>query len=139
MPGVVSSRSGARGSVRLDAGVEVEVPVNGLAQGERCHAVVRPEKLRIVPADGPTDGPAVDGVVESSVFLGTTTQIVVRLAGDVPITVLVPNADEAERQRLPGGGANVRLSWAPEHIHWCATSPDGAGEAAEDPTEAEMA
>jgi hypothetical protein len=30
---------------------------------------------------------------------------------------LVPNADEAERQRLPGGGASVRLSWAPEHIH----------------------
>jgi spermidine/putrescine transport system ATP-binding protein len=139
MPGVVSSRRGTRGSVRLDAGVEVEVPVNGLSQGERCHAVVRPEKLRIVPADGPTDGPAVDGVVESSVFLGTSTQIVVRLAGDVPITVLVPNADEAERQRLPGGGANVRLSWAPEHIHLVRSSPDGAGEAVRDPTEAEMA
>ena len=138
MPGVVSSRSGARGSVRLDAGVEVEVPVNGLTQGERCHAVVRPEKLRIVPSDGPTDDPAVDGVVESSVFLGTTTQIVVRLAGDVPITVLIPNADEAERQRLPGGGANVKLSWAPEHIRLVRTSPDGAGEA-RNTTEAEMA
>ena len=33
------------------------------------------------------------------------------------MTVLVPNADEAERSRLPGGGAPVRLSWAPEHIH----------------------
>jgi hypothetical protein len=33
------------------------------------------------------------------------------------MTVLVPNADDAERSRLPGGGANVRLSWAPEHIH----------------------
>jgi hypothetical protein len=33
------------------------------------------------------------------------------------MTVLVPNADEAERSRLPGGGARVRLSWAPEHIH----------------------
>ena len=41
----------------------------------------------------------------------------VRLAGDVPMTVLVPNADEEERGRLPGGGADVRLSWAPEHIH----------------------
>jgi ABC-type Fe3+/spermidine/putrescine transport system ATPase subunit len=100
--------------------------------------VVRPEKLRIVPADGPTDDPAVDGVVESSVFLGTTTQIVVRLAGDAPITVLVPNADEAERQRLPGGGANVKLSWAPEHIHLVRTSPDGAGAARNTP-EAEMA
>jgi hypothetical protein len=59
----------------------------------------------------------VDGQVESSVFLGTATQIVVRLAGDVRMTVLVPNADEAERSRLPGGGADVRLSWAPDHIH----------------------
>jgi hypothetical protein len=43
--------------------------------------------------------------------------MVVKLAGDVPLTVLVPNADEAERQRLPGAGARVRLSWAPEHMH----------------------
>ena len=39
------------------------------------------------------------------------------VAGDVPMTVLVPNADEAERGRLPGGGASVHLTWAPEHIH----------------------
>ena len=36
-------------------------------------------------------------MVESSVYLGTATQIVVKLAGDVPMTVLVPNADERER------------------------------------------
>ena len=57
------------------------------------------------------------GQVESSVYLGTATQIVVRLPGDSRMTVLVPNADEAERGRLPGGGANVSLAWAPEHIH----------------------
>ena len=33
------------------------------------------------------------------------------------MTVLVPNADEEERQTLPGGGAKVRLSWQPEHMH----------------------
>ena len=33
------------------------------------------------------------------------------------MTVLVPNASEAERQRLPGGGARVALSWDPEHMH----------------------
>jgi len=42
---------------------------------------------------------------------------VVLLAGDVRLTVLVPNADEAERQVLPGAGARVRLTWAPEHTH----------------------
>jgi spermidine/putrescine transport system ATP-binding protein len=118
MPGVVEA-TGAGGRVRLDVGPEVEVPVaSGLVVGDRCHAVVRPEKLEIDAVDAASNGrPSVDGEVESSVYLGTSTQIVVRLAGGVRMTVLVPNADEALRQRLPGGGARVRLSWAPDHIH----------------------
>jgi hypothetical protein len=56
-------------------------------------------------------------VVESSVYLGTATQIITDLGEGVRMTVLVPNADEAERQRLPGGGARVVLSWEPEHMH----------------------
>ena len=119
MPAVVEQVGGERTRVRLDAGVDIEAVGNGLATGERCHAVVRPEKLEIGRKEDSTrDGwPSVEGTVESSVYLGTATQIVVRLAGDVPMTVLVPNADDSERSRLPGGGANVRLSWAPEHIH----------------------
>jgi spermidine/putrescine transport system ATP-binding protein len=119
MPGQVLSANGARSVVKLDAGIEVEAPVNGIGAGERCHAVVRPEKLRNDRRDGssPDGWPSVEGMVESSVYLGTATQVIVKLPGDVPITVLVPNADEAERSRLPGGGAPVRLSWAPEHIH----------------------
>ena len=92
-----------------------------LRPGERCHAVVRPEKLRVeLGADGATGHrrpPRVEGVVESSLYLGTATQIVVDLGEGVRMTVLVPNADEAERQRLPGGGARVALSWEPEHMH----------------------
>ena len=42
--------TGGRGMIRLDTGLEVESRVDGLATGERCHAVVRPEKLRISPA-----------------------------------------------------------------------------------------
>ncbi len=118
MPGQVVSANG-RSRVKLDAGIEIDAPSNGVGPGERCHAVVRPEKLRLDPRDGgsPDGWPSVDGMVESSVYLGTATQVVVRLPGDVPMTVLIPNADEAERSRLPGGGAPVRLSWAPEHIH----------------------
>ncbi len=123
MPGEVTQANGATSRVRLDAGVEIEAPANGVATGERVHAIVRPEKLRIATdagsgsAEGPEGDPHVDGMVESSVFLGTATQIIVKLAGDVPMTVLVPNADESERAKLPGGGVPVRLSWAPEHIH----------------------
>jgi spermidine/putrescine transport system ATP-binding protein len=118
MPATVTAAGGGRGTIRLDSGLELETHVDGIATGERCHAVVRPEKLRI-DSDGrtPSGWPSVEGMVESSVFLGTATQIVVRLADQVPLTVLVPNADEQERAGLPGGGVRVRLSWAPENIH----------------------
>jgi spermidine/putrescine transport system ATP-binding protein len=120
MPGEVVQADGATSRVRLDAGLEFETSTNGrIGSGERCHAVVRPEKLRLDPRESPSPNgwPSIEGIVESSVYLGTATQVVVRLPGDVPMTVLVPNADEDERSRLPGGGAPVRLSWAPEHIH----------------------
>jgi spermidine/putrescine transport system ATP-binding protein len=130
MPATVLSANGSRATVRLDAGGEFESDNRELVSGERCHAVVRPEKLSVLRRDeaAPTGHPSVDGTVQSSVFLGTATQIVVMLAGDVPITVLVPNADEAERQRLPGGGADVRLTWAPEHIHVVKESPGSGSE-----------
>jgi spermidine/putrescine transport system ATP-binding protein len=129
MPAVVAGT----GEVKLDHGPAVRVDVDGLAPGERCHAVVRPEKLRIEKlGDGNGAGangmPQVEGTVESSLYLGTATQVVVELGAGVRMTVLVPNASEAERQRLPGGGARVALSWAPEHMHVVReSSPPEAG------------
>ena len=91
----------------------------GSQNGSGSYACVRPEKLRIEDPSAPpeADHPSVQGQVESTLYLGTATQVIVRVADDVPMTVLVPNADEAERQRLPGAGADVRLAWAPEHMH----------------------
>jgi spermidine/putrescine transport system ATP-binding protein len=114
MPGRVK-KTGQRGEVELDSGVKVSTSVDGLSRGDRCHAVVRPEKLAIGAAA--RGHPSVEGLVESSLYLGTSTQLIVQLPGEVRMTVLVPNADEAERQRLPGGGAKVKLSWSPEHMH----------------------
>jgi spermidine/putrescine transport system ATP-binding protein len=114
MPGVVK-KSGAKGEVELDSGVKVTTDINGLSVGDRCQAVVRPEKLFI--GSGSRDEPTIEGLVESSLYLGTSTQLIVRLPDEVRMTALVPNTDEEDRQQLPGGGANVKLSWAPEHMH----------------------
>jgi spermidine/putrescine transport system ATP-binding protein len=117
------------GRVRLDSGSEVRGDTGDLAAGEGCYAVVRPEKLQVEPAgtgSGGSNGvPRVEGIVESSLYLGTATQIVVGLGDGVRMTVLVPNASEAERQQLPGGGARVALSWDPEHMHLVRESPAG--------------
>jgi spermidine/putrescine transport system ATP-binding protein len=125
MPGRVT-KAGDAGEVELDAGVSVHAPVNAFRAGERCHAVVRPEKLQIRFAEDRADAQlaSVEGIVESSLYLGTATQIVVRLPDDVPMTVLVANTDEDERQRLPGAGAKVRLSWTPDHMHLVRESSD---------------
>ena len=55
--------------------------------------------------------------------------MIVRLPNDVVLTALSPNTDEAERRRLPGGGAKVKLSWAPEHMHLVRGSPGEEGQA----------
>jgi spermidine/putrescine transport system ATP-binding protein len=123
---LMPATASGNGEVRLDQGLTCPAPTGGLAAGERCFAVVRPEKLRIETAEeGGGDGAGgspngllrIDGTIESSLFLGTATQVVVDLGENVRMTVLVPNASEAERQRLPGGGARVTLAWEPEHMH----------------------
>jgi len=134
MPGTVR-KSGAKGEVELDSGVKVTTEVDSFGVGDRCHAVVRPEKL-FLGSGGPGE-PTVEGLVESSLYLGTSTQLIVRLADDVRMTVLVPNTDEADRRQLPGGGVNVKLSWAPEHMHLVRSSEgNGAGPSNVQPGEA---
>jgi spermidine/putrescine transport system ATP-binding protein len=134
MPGSVAAVNGKQVEVRLDSGPTVRASTDGVVAGGRANIVVRPEKLHVSLVEEPADAgrPNVEGVVESAVYLGTATQMVVKLAGDVPLTVLVPNADEAERQRLPGAGARVRLSWALEHMHVVAA---GGGQARAQPPE----
>ncbi|MEK6276432.1 MAG: ABC transporter ATP-binding protein [Actinomycetota bacterium] len=120
MPATVETN----GAIRLDNGPTVRSSeLNGFRPGERCFAVVRPEKLQLAAEGGDRELPSVEGTVESSLYLGTSTQIVVDLGSDVRMTVLYPNADEAARQGLPGGGARVRLSWQPEHMHLVRESP----------------
>jgi spermidine/putrescine transport system ATP-binding protein len=121
MPGKVA-KGGKSGEVELDSGAKTKANAEGFKAGDRCQAVVRPEKLEI--GDGGRGNPSVEGMVESSLYLGTATQMIVQLPGDVRMTVLVPNADEAQRQKLPGGGAKVKLSWATEHMHLVHESPD---------------
>jgi spermidine/putrescine transport system ATP-binding protein len=107
LPGEAASAT----EVRLDSGAVVAA-THDLAPGERCQAVVRPEKLVVGG-----DGPGIEGLLESSVYLGTATQLIVRFADETSLTALVPNTDDAARRNLPAPGEQVRLAWQPEHMH----------------------
>jgi ABC-type Fe3+/spermidine/putrescine transport system ATPase subunit len=81
--------------------------------------VVRPEKLVLSRGGDGAEGAgaSVEGQIESSLYLGTATQMVVRLGDDTRMTVLVPNADADARRELPAAGETARLSWSDENIH----------------------
>jgi ABC-type Fe3+/spermidine/putrescine transport system ATPase subunit len=120
MPGEVVSSNGAGAQLRLDAGPTVKtLDSGGAATGERAHAVVRPEKLVLQEAGSLADDnrPSVEGQVESSLYLGTATQMVVKLGDGTRMTVLVPNADAEARRDLPAAGDAAKLSWSDENIH----------------------
>jgi spermidine/putrescine transport system ATP-binding protein len=119
MPGEVVSANGEGADLKLDAGPTVHTDhTAGATATERVHAVVRPEKLSLGSIDdGGGDGASVEGQVESSLYLGTATQMVVRLGDDTRMTVLVPNADAQARHDLPAAGDSARLSWSSDNIH----------------------
>jgi spermidine/putrescine transport system ATP-binding protein len=120
MPGEVVAANGVGAELKLDAGPIVRTDSSsGASERERVHAVVRPEKLVLHAAGGGAggDGASVEGQVESSLYLGTATQMVVRLGDGTRMTVLVPNADARARHELPAAGEAARLSWSSENIH----------------------
>jgi ABC-type Fe3+/spermidine/putrescine transport system ATPase subunit len=119
MPGEVTSTTGEGAEMRLDSGATVRTASHGGASiGDRVHAVVRPEKLILESETHAGNArPSVEGQVESSLYLGTATQMVLRLADDTRMTVLVPNADAEARRDLPAPGDPARLTWSDENIH----------------------
>jgi spermidine/putrescine transport system ATP-binding protein len=119
MPGEVVATGTGTAELRLDAGVTVRTGAAGVSVGERAHAVVRPEKLQLRRANGaaPDGRASVDGQVESSLYMGTATQVIVRLTDETRMTVLVPNTDEEARRQLPAAGDPARLTWSSDNIH----------------------
>ena len=134
MPGEIVSADGGRVDVKLDAGPTVAARSSDTPVGERCHAVVRPEKLQLTRAgEQGGAGAAVEGQVDSSLYLGTATQLVVALGDGTRMTVLVPNSAEAARQALPAPGDAARLTWSEDNIHIVREARAGEAGAEEGP------
>lgn len=119
MPGEIVSIGKDGVDVRLESGPTVRVDSEGFSLGQRCHGVVRPEKLSIVtPGEQVVEGrPLVKGKVASSVYLGTSTQVIVELTDGIRVTVLVPNTEEDTSAKLPGAGSDVGICWDSQHMH----------------------
>lgn len=80
--------------------------------------VLRPEKVRIAPADVGFDEPGLhveDGLLEDEVYLGVMTKYRVRLGDGTMIEAVQPN--DATASRLAGlQSKNVRIGWQPDAV-----------------------
>ena len=76
---------------------------------------VRPEKITIVPDEGPapTDRNVVKGLLRMSTYIGVNYQYKVEGPGGIEMTVYVQNLGAAGSRPQPG--QQVRLEWLPEH------------------------
>jgi spermidine/putrescine transport system ATP-binding protein len=73
----------------------------------KAHAVIRPERVRL-EAHGPAGENRVPAMVERVVFLGSATEVILRLAPGVPLQALVQN-DGAQPDLAQGTPVNAYL------------------------------
>jgi spermidine/putrescine ABC transporter ATP-binding subunit len=109
VPGLIE-RNGGRYSTIRTAAASVEAPISGVSPGGEVTVAIRPEKLFILPPGAPASGVNVlDGVVEISTFVGSVTNVRVRIDGG---TKLLVEARADDQLPLPGNG--IRIGWKPD-------------------------
>jgi spermidine/putrescine transport system ATP-binding protein len=117
LDGVVESIDGAVAKVKLAVGSTVVVPVDRLPEDRSSLQIgVRPEKLHIrTNGHGQTDQGinSIDATVMISTYTGVSTAYECRTVDGSRVVVYVQNLGDANKP--VGAGANVRLTWEPEH------------------------
>src|SRR5450432_1116401 len=123
---VVERGPGTHCQVRLGESV-LEVEHGAADAADRSHAVIRPERVRVEPfgSAGPNRVPA---MVERLVYLGSATQVILRLAPGAEIQVLLQN--DGTREKLVQG-TPVHAFLAPDALRVLADS-GAAADAADD-------
>ncbi len=113
------------------ADATVRVP-KGATNGHTTIDVgVRPEKIRLLPADADVP-PAMNrlgGVIKDASYLGVSTQYIIETRAGTRVTVYEQNVERASRAELRAAGEQVTLSWLPEHCFVVAQTAATAGDA----------
>jgi spermidine/putrescine ABC transporter ATP-binding subunit len=103
-------RHGGRYATIRTAAASVDAPISGVSPGGEVTVAIRPEKLFILPPDAPANGINVlEGVVETSTFVGSVTNIRVRVSDG---TSLLVEARADDQVLAPGNG--IRVGWKPD-------------------------
>ncbi len=100
------------GRVQLDAGPSVTAACpTGLHRGDRVALVVRPEQAAVARRPAPGSN-AIPGQVLKASYLGTHTQVVVRVMDGMEMTALMAAGDASEG--IPAIGEETCVVWTTE-------------------------
>jgi len=122
---VVSRGPGACCSVKLGESV-LQADHGGDSAPDRSHAVIRPERVRI--EEFGTDGPnRIPAMVERLVYLGSSTQVFLRLAPGTELQALLQNDGDQGQLAQLSQGTPVHAYLAPDAMRVLA----GGGEVAD--------
>jgi spermidine/putrescine transport system ATP-binding protein len=107
--GRVESHAGAYATIRT-AATSLDAPASGVSPGGEVTVAIRPEKLFILPPGAPARGINVlEGVIETRTFVGSVTNIRVRVDAGTSLLVEARTDDQA---LAPGNG--IRVGWKPD-------------------------
>jgi ABC-type Fe3+/spermidine/putrescine transport system ATPase subunit len=123
---IVSRGPGSCCSVKLGESV-LQVDHGGDSAPDRSHAVIRPERVRV--EEFGTDGPnRIPAMVERLVYLGSSTQVFLRLAPGTELQALLQNDGDQGQLAQLSQGTPVHAYLASDAMRVLA----GGGEVAED-------
>jgi putative spermidine/putrescine transport system ATP-binding protein len=91
------------------------VGVSNLLERDGRRITVRPEKIRILREDEPTDGLTVErGTIRDVAYVGMVTRFTVALEGGGVLQVVRQNLETSSQEALELGGREVRVGWRDE-------------------------
>jgi spermidine/putrescine transport system ATP-binding protein len=121
---LVSERAGSSATLKLG---EIALTTSHgcpAAAGEKARAVIRPERVRVEPHGSAGDN-RVPALVERVVFLGSATQLILRLATGASLQALLQNDGGAAAGTL-AQGTPVHLYLPPDALRVLPDSPSAA-------------
>jgi spermidine/putrescine transport system ATP-binding protein len=108
--GTVVSAEGSGLALKIGEGLSLPLPAPvGLAAGMRVEAFVRPEHVRIGPAELP-DMTMLAGTVRDVVFLGESARCYIGLEGGAEV-MATASAESVTNGEIPCAGSRVRFGW----------------------------
>jgi len=133
LPGTVDGTADGYGLIRLADDTRVRVPGALLTGAARVDVGVRPEKIRIHRQDEPISGGDnhLAGIVRDTSYLGVSTQYLIETRNGTEVAVYEQNVARTTKDELWAHGAEVHLTWSPDHTFVVEASTEAAATSAE--------